>query len=47
MSVDEIDTILLLQTGLLTESGRTPILQQNYPRVVKTEINRGKKFSSL
>ena len=46
MSVDEIDTILLLQTGSLTDSVRKPILQQNYTQR-QTEINRDKKFSSL
>ena len=44
MSVDEIDTMLLLQTRSLTDSGQKLILQQNYSQI---EINRGKKFSSL
>ena len=30
MSVDEIDTIVLLRKRSLTDSGRKPILQQNY-----------------
>ena len=38
MSVDEIDTILLLRTGSLTDSGGKPILQQNY-----TQVDRDKQ----
>ena len=30
MNVDEIDTVLLLRTPSPTDSGRKPILQQNY-----------------
>ena len=42
MSVDEIDTILLLQTGSLTDSRQKPILQQNY-----TQIDRDKQGSEI
>ena len=38
MSVDEIGTILLLQTQSVTDSGRKLILQQNY-----TQIDRDKE----
>ena len=33
MSVDETDTVLLLRTQLLTDSGQKPILQQNYIKI--------------
>ena len=46
MNVDEIDTILLLQTRLPTDSGQKPILQQNCTQIDR-DINRDKKFSSL
>ena len=38
LSVDEIDTIFLLRTRSLTDSGRKPILQQNY-----TQVDRDKQ----
>ena len=38
LSVYEIDTILLLRTRLLTDSGQKPILQQNY-----TQVDRDKQ----
>ena len=33
MNVDEIDTVLLLRTRSPTDSGRKPILQQNYIQI--------------
>ena len=33
MSVDEIDTILLLRTRSPTDLGRKPVLQQNYIQI--------------
>ena len=45
MSVDEIDTILLMRTRSLTDSGRKPILQQNYIQIDRDK--HGEKLSSL